>query len=250
MVGCSLWSCTRVTLPTLFLFTTYVHLQARLHSHVMLCNCKVIATFDLVPNKCTNTYLDVLSIFICAVTCAWSLLYSHCAKCVYIIVAVGGTWWGRKTLKGQWVFIGSNCCSSVDLWCLQWTDEIGIIILWHTHSGSCHAAYVSHCILSFMHMWCILWATVRVVICCEAFYTPTMYNTTVMLLFSRSLSGWIAITMAGLVEFTGQRNFVSVAYSYLLQLCCGLQSVCWLNVWDDSWWWVNGHKIRIHIRRL
>ena len=64
MVSCS-WAI--ITLPTAFLryiflllASFHVRLQmfifkAHLHSHVAtLCNCKIIGTFNRVPNKCTN----------------------------------------------------------------------------------------------------------------------------------------------------------------------------------------------------
>ena len=40
--------------PTAGFFSTYVHLQSSLTQPCTLCNHKIIATFDLVPNKCTN----------------------------------------------------------------------------------------------------------------------------------------------------------------------------------------------------
>ena len=62
-------------------FTAYfVHLQGSLTQPCTLCNHKIIGTFDLIPNKCTNVSMFV---FIYAETCAWSLLYSH--MCQYRI---------------------------------------------------------------------------------------------------------------------------------------------------------------------
>ena len=58
----------------LLFMTTYVHLQSSLTQPCTLCNCKIIGTFDLVPNKCTNVWTFCSSSS--AVTCAWSLVYS------------------------------------------------------------------------------------------------------------------------------------------------------------------------------